>query len=139
MINKRTKLLVMPKFQISFIMYSASTSILLALIFFISHNFFFKKFIKEGMAMGIPANHAYFKLIQDQQHYMNFVFLGALLAVLACSVLYGLYMSNRIAGPIFRLTEFAKSREKSELDQIYFRKNDYFSDLANVIRKLKND
>jgi ABC-type transport system involved in multi-copper enzyme maturation permease subunit len=65
-----------------------------------------------------------------------------LLLLLGMSIVFGLNLSNRIAGPIFRLLrELQKINNVAEMNEISLRKHDYFQDVAkaynDVLKQLR--
>jgi len=69
--------------------------------------------------------------------------LSMLLLLVIASILFGLELSNRIAGPIFRLLqELKKIHNVSEMNEIVLRKHDFFHEVAksynDVLKQLRD-
>ena len=135
-IKKRRRLLINPQFQFRFIGYMAMSGLLMLLLFFLANKYFFWKFTEKGLAMGMPPNHMFFKFLEEQRDAMIHIYLVIALAVFTVNVIYGLYVSNRIAGPIFRIQrhieEWFSGKKETPL---VFRKNDNFHELADMINR----
>jgi nitrogen fixation/metabolism regulation signal transduction histidine kinase len=111
---------------------------------------YFSNVLVEGNLMTMAENMD----TSSQAHVMNeiknqsqFIFTTYLIfgVLIACYTAFmGVILSNQIAGPIYRLRmHLQKVEVTGELEEITFRKNDYFSDLADdfnkAVKKLKND
>ncbi len=60
-----------------------------------------------------------------------------LVVLLISSMIFGLYLSNRIAGPIFRIMrEMIKVENIGDMKEISLRKDDFFQEVANAYNKL---
>jgi signal transduction histidine kinase len=117
---KRKKIFVMPKFQFLFLIYSLSLAAIPLIVLNLSRSF-----------MYMFADTSTLVLVS--------VFTVVTLLLLG---LVGIVLSNRIAGPLHRLTRHLKDvAEGRTTDEIRFRDKDYFSDLAEsaniIIRRLK--
>jgi methyl-accepting chemotaxis protein len=67
----------------------------------------------------------------------DYVLLGIVGSVVVVGCYVGFILSNRIVGPLFRLSrEMKKAAEGEAVRPIAFRKNDYFNDLAKAFNKL---
>lgn len=65
------------------------------------------------------------------------ILLGVVLGTLAAGTYVGFLLTNRVAGPIFRLSrEMMRASRGEELRPIHFRKDDYFLELAEAYNKL---
>ena len=90
-----------------------------------------------GVAAGLEEGHIYYQFINSVilKYTLSFT-----ITIILCSLVFyafGLYMSNKIAGPIFSLNLSLKKRlEGKDLDPtpIKIRSDDYFQDLAQNIR-----
>ena len=131
--SRRKVYFINPKFQLSFMLFSALTSLLGISIFFVSIKYFFWTFENMGAKFGIPENHIFFKFISDQNHNMNVIFFIASVMVLLISIVGSLLLSHRVAGPIYRMTAHLKDiSSKKELKEVKFRKGDFFMELQEA-------
>ncbi len=72
----------------------------------------------------------------DAEH-TNGVAYGLIFVFFTAIIFYGLYLTNRIAGPIYRLKIHMENMiAGKEVEDVVFRKNDYFKDLAETFNKL---
>jgi hypothetical protein len=137
--RKKSSLLINPKFQWTLIGYAAllATVILMAVYALISYGF--KEFIQIGNQAGLPADHIYFQFIQMQEVTFNRVILILAFVIGMILILGGLAISHKIAGPIHRMkNELAKMRDSEGpvLQEIQFRKGDFFPELADSFNEL---
>jgi len=129
--HRRRVLLINPKFQISFLAYTCGIAFAILGIFFTANRYFFWKFAQRGKQIGLPPEHVFFRFLTEQQTMMDVIFFVTATITFTALIVYGLYLSNRVAGPIYRLkkylVDYASGRVTSKLT---FRKKDYFLELA---------
>ena len=133
--NQRKKLLVEPEFQKSFLAYTVSIAMVVAGVFFTAIRIFFWKLEMKGEAIGLPVNHIFFQFVREQRWNMDVIFLITSVLTIGILVATGLHLSNRIAGPIYRLKKFlADYRAGTAKGPMSFRENDYFHSLAPFVK-----
>ncbi len=125
----RRKLIVNPPVQYVFIYYSL----------FIGAIFFTAGSAVTAITLKYLASSQFDAQIFSKN---EFFIMGMLVILLVASILFGFDLSNRIAGPIFRvLRELQKIENVDQMQPITFRKNDYFQDLSkaysDVLHQLK--
>ena len=134
--SKRKIYLINPKFQLRFILFSVSVSLLGMSVFFASIKYFFWSFKQMGEEFGISKSHIFFRFIDDQNYKMNLLFLTSAILVLAISSIGALFLSHRVAGPIHRMTSHLKATSENELiADVKFRKNDEFIELQDAFNE----
>jgi hypothetical protein len=135
MFGFKRQLLVNPRFQYSIIKWFCLLAVILILVFYAGNAFFFYQMQQDALAAGLPSNHVIFRYIARQNDFMNFIFLVA--SVLAFLIIFigGLWISNRVAGPFYRLTLYLKNTEVDQLKPLKFRKNDYFLEVEEAFNK----
>jgi hypothetical protein len=131
------KLLIHPKFQLSVIIYSTSLSILLSFVQYLALKNFFGKYYREGINIGLAKQHPFFKFLEDQETYMNKVYLVTSLLVLVITVMAGLILSHRVAGPLHRLKTYLLKAGSAEepANKLSFRHGDFFQDIPPVVNE----
>ena len=133
MFLNRKRYLINPRFQMSFLVFSSIVSILGMSVFFLSIKYFFWSFHQLGEKYGIPADHIFFKFIDDQSAKMNVLFLLTAIIVLIISLVGAVMLSHRVAGPIYRMTQhFNSIKSKADMKEVKFRKGDFFIELQNA-------
>ena len=134
--SKRKNYLINPKFQLRFILFSVSVSILGMSVFFATIKYFFWSFKNMGEEFGISKDHIFFRFIDDQNYNMNLLFLISAILVLAVSSIGALFLSHRVAGPIYRMTSHLRSlNENNNITDVKFRKNDEFIELQDAFNE----
>ena len=132
--NMRKKLLIDPRFQWSFLGYLLGATIAVAAIFFGATRLFFYRLIQKGEAIGLPADHIFFRFIGDQKVTMDYIFLGTCGVLTLTLLFFGLHLSNKIAGPVYRLkTDLKRAAELGQFRRFSVRQGDYFPELADAI------
>lgn len=137
--NRKIKqYVIIPEFQVSIVKYFAFLFLLVGLVNISSVFFFFYTFKNHGLAVGLSANHTFYRFIQTQEQLL-YTFMGIALAVcLLILIIGGFMLSHKVAGPLYRLREHMKNFNKAESDltRVKFRKGDYFEDIQDEFNKL---
>lgn len=131
----RRQYLVEPKFQMSFMGFSLIVAVMVSSIFYVGYHFTFGTFSQTREVLG--ANNPDIGMLLDQQILlMDRLFWMALASSFLGIMILGLQMSNRVAGPIFRLRKHLSEYSQSgQFRPIEFRKNDFFKELADDMNK----
>lgn len=142
--RKKRSLLINPKFQWTLIGYVSIVALLVLAVSFGLFTFGFNEFSSIGLQAGLPSDHVYFEFLRMQESTFLRVFVALAILIAAILVVGGLIVSHKIAGPIYRMQkEFNKMQEEDpvRLREIYFRKGDFFPELAEtyneLVRKIK--
>lgn len=134
--NRRRIYLINKTFQLKFIMYTFVPSVFSLVIFYFSLNTYFSKLLDQGILSGLPVDHPYFSLIQDQKNFMNQLFIICSVYLFIFFIAWGLFISHKIAGPLYRLTKFFQSTDPGEFKaKISFRPNDFFQEIPTAINQ----
>lgn len=133
-IKPRLKFFVNRRFQLHFIALVFAPIILSAAIMYASKEFMFREKVSLGEQLGLPADHGYYELLKYHQSIENqmifFSFFASALIFLAWSI----FISHRIAGPIYRVTETLKNAKPNEgLKPIHFRPSDFFQEIPEAL------
>ena len=113
----------------------ATTLIVIAANYFAIEYFFFK-FNKLGTSIGLSADHVFFKFLGEQKHSMDLVFLVTGIVCFLILIIAGLYISHRVAGPLYRLHKHMNDvADGKTTNEVKFRNKDYFPELAEAYNK----
>lgn len=129
--NKRKSLLIDKEFQINIIIHSLFLTTLCLLVFFALDFFIFNK-LNSLVATYINDSELQKQMLAEklsQIRLKSFIILS--LSTLTITSVSLLYISHRVAGPIYRTKLWLKTVDKSEA--LKFRKGDFFSDLATEL------
>ena len=132
----RKRLLINPRFQLTFLGYFLGTALTLCGIFFAAERYFFWNLERNGAQLGLPADHVFFEFIRSQRSMMDGIFFVTAWSSMLVLSIFGLYLSNRIAGPLYRLKKYFTGHGPGGglgTVQLRFRKGDYFQDLAEAV------
>ncbi len=133
----RRSYLIDPPFQLRFVGTTLLVAFLVLAVIYVSNAFFILKFMKIGQELSFPEGHPFFHFLREQQRVLDQVFLWTGLAVGLGLFVGGIFLSNRIAGPIYRLDSHIKRiLETGEWSEVQFRSGDYFPQLADHINSL---
>ncbi|NDG84190.1 MAG: hypothetical protein EBX52_04025 [Proteobacteria bacterium] len=130
-IKTRANYLINPRFQWMIIRWALLISLLNSLIFILACYAFFRRLIVAGIQLNISPDAPYFQVLMNEKARMVLIFsLTTFLSI--CMILgFGVYLSHRIAGPIFNLKRYLKENDPNgDLPDLKFRKQDFFQELA---------
>ena len=124
----------MPNFQLTLIFWN----ILIAFLIFIVVLFQIASGMHDlsmmGTNAGFPPNHPYFMFVREMSGNFYIHITIAFFVGMAVSWLMTLYVSHKVAGPLYRMKSyFEKISGGDEVKDISFRKGDYLTEFAGVI------
>lgn len=132
--ENRKKIIVNKEFQYRYIGNILVPIIILQIILWSSVQYFFHKMKTLGINSNFQADHPFFKFVEVQKNDLSLILLIAGLAMTISLLIWSIYMSHRIAGPLVKfenLLESLNSLEDAKGKKLEFRKNDYFKSTAN--------
>ena len=137
----RLNYLIKPKFQIAITSYVFIFYLVISCFFYLSNYTLIEKMKQFGLDAKLEANSSYFSYISMLQEYSNYYFLLIFSAGLIAVITFGLTISHRIAGPIYKIEKVLTALNnsdnlKGENFEIKLRKKDFFQNLAVLINKL---
>lgn len=134
---KRKIILIDPNFQLKIITRIAYFFLFIIGVFYSANWYFFYQLKTSGIKAGIPLNSEYFTFITNSSRQFNLLFFVTALIAMLLIYYFGLILSHRIAGPLFKINqsidEMIKTKKKTK---ITLRQNDYFQDHAVKINEL---
>jgi len=135
-IDNRKRLLIHPRFQLTFLVYMFLFSLIITSVMLTSAYYYYQSSIAEGLAFGFDKSNIFFDYLREQYMDLNKVVLGAASVSSLVLLFGGLYLSHRIVGPLMRFkSELIKIGQTGELREVEFRKGDYFKDLADTFNR----
>jgi hypothetical protein len=134
--NQRTKLLTDPPFQLRFIISGACAAMVVSLAYFSATTYFFWKLKHIGQSIGLPPDHIFFRFLDGQKFHLDLFLLVTTVCVVVLLSLWGLYLSNRVVGPLGRLKKYLEDfRDGKTNEPLTFREGDYFQDLPRTLNE----
>jgi hypothetical protein len=129
----RTNFLINPRFQLSFLAYTMGVSVLTIGFFYAADAYFFWKFQQLGQGLGLPNNHVFFQFLDEQRATKNTYYGIAAVVTVSFLSIWGLLLSHRVAGPLYRLRNHLNSVARGEtISDVRFRKGDFFQEVADA-------
>lgn len=140
---RRVNYLIKKDFQLDVVFKFLVIALVNNAILYSAFYLFFKNFSKEALEMGIPKQHVFFLFIDQVQNDFNIFFFAALLTCTLFITISGIYISHKIAGPLYKIEKHMQECvESGDLSEINFRKGDYFNELEinynKLIHSIKN-
>ncbi len=137
--GKRRSILINPRFQWTLVGYATGVSALLPGVIYLLISYGFDQFVRVGTELGLPPDHVYFEFLRMQEGTFKQVILAIAILVGLILILGGLFVSHKIAGPIYRMQKelnLMSSSEPVKLHEIHFRRGDFFPELAESFNRL---
>lgn len=132
MSEKRKVFLINPRFQLSLVAWFLLISALLISVFYFVNWYFFYNFAQEARSVGLPSDHVFFQFLNEQRSFMSKLFIIASIATLFLLGLGGIWISHKVAGPLYRLTKHLDQSSFDDVRPVTFRKGDYFKELQDA-------
>ena len=137
---KRKSFLINRTFQLSIISWFSLLCLLLIGIFYIANISFFHFLSNQALEAGITSDHIYFSLLNEQEVLMNKIFVYSSLFSIIVIQLGGLFLSHKVAGPLYRLNQHLRSHNRQNVTPLKFRKGDYFREIEESFNEfIKKD
>ena len=135
-INKRRNYLINRDFQYKFIIYTLIPSIFCLVIFYSSLSIYFSSLVRQGQTLNLGAGHPYFSLINDQKELMNSLFIYCAIFSIVFYVGWGIFISHKIAAPLYSLTKFFKNSNGQKFEtKLSFRPGDFFLEIPEAVNE----
>lgn len=130
---KRKTFLINPRFQIKFSLYVA---ILFALSTAIYPYLIYELYSEVALSLKPQFPNASSAFIKKREGLMLTLCIWQL-SLTFLIFLVGIFLSHKIAGPLFKLRKFLKNLgENQSNDKLYFRDGDYFKEVAEDYNKM---
>ena len=137
--DDRKTYLINPTFQLTIVGIFIGISLVVNLIYFFSMNFSFDEFFALGKELGLPQNSQFFKFISHQKDKFTNIFLATSLLSSVVLIIFGILLSHKIAGPVYRITEDLKAMiESKTTKEVHVRKGDFFIELSKTFNEFLN-
>ncbi len=133
--NRRKVLLINRKFQLSIIGWFALLAAILISIYYFSMYYFFSHITQQATAAGLAPDHVFFTYLGQQQELMSKIFLLSSVVAVVVIFIGGLYLSQKVAGPLYRFTNHLRAHSKANVTPVRFRKGDYFPEIEEEFNK----
>lgn len=136
--KKRIRFLVLPGFQVRFMIYILSFAVFGITVLYASNHFYFTRLVVEGQGLGLAPDHIYFEFIEQQKSLLNTVFFSVSVVVFGGMIIAGLVLSHKIAGPVYRIQHYLQKvyEEGAPDHKLKFRDKDFFPEVAELINAL---
>jgi len=128
--QKRHILLIDKKFQFSLLGFFLFLSLTAIIIFYLSNAYFLNTFKEQFNAGGLLTEKDMFEFVEDYTIFMDKIFFLTSLFLILSITISGLYLTSRIAGPIYHLTKYLYETKSLEgIKPLESRMNDFFPEL----------
>lgn len=135
---KRRQYLVNPGFQLRFMAYVGCAVLFGFAIIYVANFWYFGIMVDQGKELGLNPDHVYFDFIEQQRVLLNQAFFGVTFGVFSLLMVAGLFLSHKIAGPVYRVQKYTQELIASGVApyRVSLRKGDFFPELADIVNDL---
>lgn len=130
---RRKQYIINPRFQLRFVYYIGIVAFVNAAIVIIANKVFIWRLYEKGRKVGLSEDHVFFSFLNYQDSSLTITSLISAAVLFIVMGLFGLKMSHRVAGPLYRLNQHMRGVANGELGKhVKFRKGDFFPELAEA-------
>jgi hypothetical protein len=133
LINFRKRWIVNPPLQLRMMALGSSVAIASLAAAFGGATYVLDRSQTAMIEAGLPPHHPMFAFLAEQEKTLGAVFVIIAVIALAVGMTVGLWISHRVAGPIYRMRRHLEEAAAGRAPKpIRFRKDDYFQELADA-------
>jgi hypothetical protein len=138
--NGRNNYLINPKVQLSFVLFFLFLSLVTTALFYIYTLMNLNELQMIAAENTIVGQEQLINLIKDYKLHTSHVFLFTALISSTFILIGGIYLSHKVAGPVYRMIKYFKMRRNNEHNgPLQLRKDDFFHDLKDEINAFFED
>lgn len=138
--DNRKVLLILPQFQLKFLRFLLLMVVLVCLLFTASMFGFVEYWKHVGVNAGLPENSVFFDFLEQMRMSLGYILGGTLLLTAVVILAIGVYVSHRIAGPIYNILKYFKDMKTNGwVRPLSFRTDDYFPELTESLNSFMDD
>jgi len=136
--SRRKTILVNPRFQIRVVFYSLVVTGVVSIVVYWGSNLFFDKVYSMLSFHMFESSEKTIALLQEQRDLFEKYFLIFNCFLFSFLVLTGLFISHRIAGPVYRVLQYAKERMRNPqmTQELNLRKWDMFQEVVEEFNSI---
>lgn len=135
--SHRRRLLINPKFQMTFALYAIVSTLMLAPFFIAVNWYFFNLFANKARSLGLGPDHELLQFVDSQQVLIVVVFIGVTFLAIMVNLVISYMISNRIAGSLYRLTYIMnQTTDLSAAEKAHPRKYGFFNEVLVAYNQL---
>ncbi len=134
----KRKLIINKEFQYKFGLYLIVPVLLSLSIFWIGLELFFSRMNALGQASSLPVDHPFYTFIKIQKTDLSQSILVAGILISIVMLIWGLYVSRRIVGPIKKLQIHldAINNQDDLAKELELRKADFFQEIPLALNEM---
>jgi len=133
--RKLRNMLINPAFQLRFMAYMTLASLFSISVFYFVNTLYFNAVNAMGNELGLDSTHPYFAFIETQRELLLRIYVLLSAVSFTLLMVFGLFISHRIAGPIYRVEKYMQSIADGErdLEPVRLRRGDFFPEIENIV------
>lgn len=135
---RRRTFLINPGFQLRFMLYVVAFVLIGFGVMYVGNYYYLSAVYEMGRELDLDSSHPYFEFIDMQKLLLQKVYLGVSAASFAVIMTSGLFLSHRIAGPIYRIVSYMDEvvSGKTNMRPVKLREGDFFPEIADALNKV---
>lgn len=135
---KRRNYLINPEFQLRFMAYVAMAVLASLSVLYLSNLWYFELLLEQGYELGLDPQHPYYVFIADQRTLLHQTYAAVSIVVFLLLMISGLFLSHRIAGPVYRLKMQMRDivAKNGNVNPVYLRSKDFFPEVADEMNEM---
>lgn len=128
----RGNLLINRPFQRSIIGWFSLAAAGVIIIFFVAQSALYYNLSQELTQAGVTS-----ELLKNHRGFMSSIFLGCGILSFILIFTVSMILSHKVAGPIYRMTNYLKDHSPKSKEPLKFRKGDYFPELEQAFNEYR--
>ncbi|MCB0368582.1 MAG: hypothetical protein KDD45_03840 [Bdellovibrionales bacterium] len=138
--DNRKVLMILPHFQKKFLRFLILMSLLVCVVFYGAIFGFIQYWHHLGINAGLPDNSVFFDFLDQMRISLGYILAVALILTTIIIITLGLYMSHKVAGPIYNVLNYFKEiKANGWVRPLSFRKNDFFPELTDALNSFMDE
>ena len=125
--------------QFRVILYSAIFGVIQLLFVQMCYRIYFLNIQRKITEAGVSADHPLWIFIDRQLNFLRYFSWGIGLGLMILNLAVFVFLTHRIAGPIFRMRMIVNEWRNGSKTDLKIREGDFFHELADDLQKLKKE
>jgi len=132
---KRRQYLIKPGFQLRFMLYWSGFLLVGFAVMYLSNYLYFDSVYQMGYELDLDESHPYFAFIDQQKIILRNIYLALSAISFTVVMIAGLFLSHKIAGPIYRIEKYMQSvaNGNERPEPVHLRKGDFFPEIEGIV------
>ncbi len=131
-------MLINKNFQYRFVLCTFLPVLLIQIVLWLALEIYLNTMITKAQTAALPLDHFYYRLIDEQLKLLKILFVSVGAVGFFVTVIWGLFISHKIAGPFYRMTNMLNDNDPN-LKTLKFRPGDFFPEVGDALARYVNE